>query len=97
MGAVVSAAMDDELRTHLDQLEAKITEARADGILDDTEREELRVLLEKVRTDLGEGVEADRDGLAEQLEESAVRFESDHPTVAAIIRSAVQTLTGYGI
>ncbi|MFP5578726.1 MAG: DUF4404 family protein [Acidimicrobiia bacterium] len=88
--------MDDKLRTHLDELEAKIAEARADGHLDDTEREELRVLLEQVRSDLGTG-EADREGLAEQLEESAVRFESDHPTVAAVIRSAVHTLTGYGI
>jgi hypothetical protein len=35
--------------------------------------------------------------LAQQLEESAVRFEGDHPTIAAAIRSAVQTLTGYGI
>lgn len=88
--------MDDKLRTHLDELEAKIAEARADGQLDDTEREELRVLLERVRTDLGSGA-GDRDGLAEQLEESAVRFESDHPTVAAVIRSAVHTLTGYGM
>ena len=88
--------MDDALRTHLDELEAKIAEARADGHLDDTEREELRVLIEQVRSDLGTGG-ADREGLAEQLEESAVRFESDHPTVAAVIRSAVHTLTGYGI
>lgn len=88
--------MEDAIHTHLDELEAKIAEARADGHLDETEREELRVLLEQVRNDLGAG-EADRDGLADQLEESAVRFESDHPTVAAVIRSAVQTLTGYGI
>lgn len=88
--------MDDELRTHLDQLEAKIAEARADGNIDEAEREELRVLVERVRSDLGSG-DADRDGLAEQLEESAVRFESDHPTVAAVIRSAVHTLTGYGM
>ena len=96
MRPVVSGAMDDQLRTHLDELEAKITEARADGHLDETERNELRLLLEQVRTDLGAG-EPDHDGLAEQLEESAVRFESDHPTVAAVIRSAVQTLTGYGM
>lgn len=88
--------MDDKLRSHLDELEAAIVESRADGRLDDAEREQLRVLLERVRTDLGAG-EADHDGLAEQLEESAVRFESDHPTVAAVIRSAVHTLTGYGI
>ena len=54
------------------------------------------ILLERVRNDLGAG-QADREGLAEQLEESAVRFEADHPTVAAVIRSAVHTLTGYGI
>ena len=88
--------MDDKLRSHLDELEAAIVESRADGRLDDAEREQLRVLLERVRADLGAG-EADHDGLAEQLEESAVRFESDHPTVAAVIRSAVHTLTGYGI
>ncbi len=88
--------MDDELRTHLDELEAAIVDSRADGRIDEAEREQLRVLLERVRNDLGAG-DADRDGLAEQLEESAVRFESDHPTVAAVIRSAVHTLTGYGI
>ena len=49
-----------------------------------------------MRTDIGADG-ADHEGLAEQLEESAVRFESDHPTVAAVIRSAVHTLTGYGI
>lgn len=96
MAAVVSAAMDDKLRSHLDELEAKIVEARADGHLDETERDELRMLVERVRRDLGKS-DADREGLAEQLEDSAVRFESDHPTVAAVIRSAVQTLTGYGI
>ncbi len=88
--------MDDKLRTHLDELEAAIVDSRADGRIDEAERKQLRVLLERVRNDLGAGG-ADRDGLAEQLEESAVRFEADHPTVAAVIRSAVHTLTGYGI
>jgi len=88
--------MDDQLRSHLDQLEATIAAARADGHLDDDERAQLRALLERVRADLGEGG-GDRAGIAQQLEESAVRFEGDHPTIAAAIRSAVQTLTGYGI
>lgn len=87
--------MDDKLRAHLDALEAKIADARADDHLDDVERAELRELVDRVRRELDEG--EDREGLAEQLEESAVRFESDHPTLAAVIRSAVQTLTGYGI
>jgi uncharacterized membrane protein YebE (DUF533 family) len=88
--------VDDQLRNHLDELEAAITASRADGQIDDDERVQLRELLERVRADLG-AEEADRGGLAEQLEESAVRFESDHPTIAAAIRSAVNTLTGYGI
>lgn len=91
----MSRSMDDKLRAHLDELEAKIADARADDHLDDAERAELRELVDRVRRELGEG--QDREGLAEQLEESAVRFESDHPTLAAVIRSAVQTLTGYGI
>jgi len=86
--------MDEKLRAHLDELEATIAAARADGHIDEAERARLRELVERVRTDLGDG---DRSGIAEQLEESAVRFESDHPTVAAAIRSAVHTLTGYGI
>lgn len=88
--------MDDQLRHHLDELEAAIAAARADGAIDDDERAQLRDLLEQVRADLGEA-EDDRSGLTQQLEESAVRFEGDHPTLAAAIRSAVQTLTGYGI
>lgn len=91
----MSRSMDDKLRAHLDALEAKIADARADDHLDDVERAELRELVDRVRRELDEG--EDREGLAEQLEESAVRFESDHPTLAAVIRSAVQTLTGYGI
>ncbi len=88
--------MDDQLRTHLDELEAKIAAAQADGHIDDAEREELRGLVERVRQDLRDA-DADTEGMADQLEEAAVRFESDHPTLAAVIRSAVQTLTGYGI
>ena len=87
--------MDDQLRAHLDELEATLAAARADGHIDEQERERLRELLERVRADLSEPA-GDRQGLNE-LEEAAVRFEADHPTIAAAIRSAVHTLTGYGI
>jgi len=90
----VSGLMDDQLRAHLDELDAKISEALADGVVDDVERAELRALIERVREDLGDG--SGEHGLSE-LEESAVRFEADHPNIAAAIRSAVHTLTGYGI
>jgi uncharacterized membrane protein YebE (DUF533 family) len=88
--------MDDQLRASLDELEATLAAARADGHIDEDERAQLRELIERVRSDLGVDDE-DRGGISEQLEESAVRFESDHPTIAAAIRSAVHTLTGYGI
>ena len=88
--------MDDQLRHNLDELEATIAAAQADGQIDDEERAQLRELLERVRGDLDDA-EEERGGLAQQLEESAVRFEGDHPTIAAAIRSAVHTLTGYGI
>lgn len=91
----MSTPMDDQLRAHLDELEATIASARADGAIDEEERERLREVLDRVRRDLGAG-EADRQGLNE-LEEAAVRFEADHPTIAAAFRSAVHTLTGYGI
>lgn len=87
--------MDEQLQRNLDELEATIAAARADGHLDDDERAQLRELVERVRADLG--AEEDRGTLTEQLEESAVRFEVDHPTLAAAFRSAVHTLTGYGI
>jgi uncharacterized membrane protein YebE (DUF533 family) len=88
--------MDDQLRASLDELEATLAAARADGHIDEDERAQLRELIERVRSDLGVDDE-ERGGISEQLEESAVRFESDHPTIAAAIRSAVHTLTGYGI
>ena len=87
--------MDDQLRAHLDELEATLAAARADGKIDDEERQRLREVLDRVRNDLS-SPERDPEGLNE-LEEAAVRFEADHPTIAAAIRSAVQTLTGYGI
>lgn len=87
--------MDDKLRSHLDELEAKIAAAKADGHLDDAERDELRELVARVRRELDE--ESDHEGVAEQLEDAAVRFEAGHPTLAGVIRAAVDTLTGYGI
>ena len=87
--------MDDALATHLEQLEALIHAARADGEISDDERAEIAALVERVRDDIA--AERGDDGLADQLEASAVRFESEHPTVASVLRSVVHTLTGYGM
>lgn len=91
--------MDAELRRLLDALNRAITESQADGTIDDDERSQLRELVARADALLDpEDVEADdHEGLREQLEEAAVRFEGRHPTMAAVIRSAVDTLTGYGM
>ena len=88
--------MDAKLRSLLDELQASIQRAEADGVIDDDERTELRELMDQLQTQLGES-EDEHDGLTESLEEAAIRFEGRHPTVASAIRSAVHTLTGYGM
>lgn len=87
-------AMDDKLRSVLDELQSTIVRAEADGVIDDTERRELRELTGKLDALLAEQSD---DSLVEQLEEAAIRFEGRHPTLASAIQSAVHTLTGYGI
>ena len=89
-------AMDEKLRSLLDELQTSIQRSEADGTIDEDERAELRELVHRLDAQLGEA-EGEQDGLTESLEEAAIRFEGRHPTVAAAIRSAVHTLTGYGI
>lgn len=88
--------MDDQLRAALDEVQSAIRRFEADGVIDDDERAELRVLVDKLDGILAEDDDA-HEGLVDHLEESAIRFEGRHPTVAAVIRSAVDTLTGYGM
>ena len=88
--------MDDKLRSLLDELQASISRSEADGTIDADERAELRDLVQRLDAQLGEPGD-EQEGLTESLEEAAIRFEGRHPTVAAAIRSAVHTLTGYGI
>lgn len=88
--------MDDKLRSLLADLQATIDESSADGVIDEEERTELRQLARRLDGLLAEP-EGEHEGLTESLEEAAIRFEGRHPTVAAAIRSAVHTLTGYGM
>ena len=89
--------MDDKLRAVFDELQSAISRSEADGVIDDDERAELRSLVERIDALLDEPGSDDHEGITEQLEESAIRFEGNHPTVAAVLRSIVDTLTGYGI
>lgn len=87
--------MDQELRTLLDRLDAAIDRSREGESVSDEQRAELTRLVEQVNARLHD--DEDHDGLVESLERAVVRFESDHPTLAATIRSAADTLQGYGV
>lgn len=87
--------MQDDLRAVMDELQAAIQRSEVDGVIDDVERAELRTLVDKLGSLLDDPDE--REGAIEHLEEYAIKFEGRHPTVAAVIRSAVDTLAGYGI
>ncbi len=89
--------MDDKLRSVFDELKSAIARSEADGVIDDQERAELRSLVQRIDSLLEKPGSGDHEGVTEQLEESAIRFEGNHPTVAAVLRSVVDTLTGYGI
>lgn len=88
--------MDDEIRGLLSELEDAIRRVQADGRIDADERAELRSLVEQVEGALGEPG-SEHHGVTEHLESTAVRFEGEHPTLAAVLRSAVDTLNSYGI
>lgn len=87
--------MDEQLRNALDEIQSAIRRFEADGVIDDDERSQLRALTDKLGTALEDADE--HEGLTDNLEEAAIRFEGRHPTVAATIRSAVDTLTGLGM
>lgn len=87
--------MDEKLRNALDEIQSAIRRFEADGVIDDAEREELRSLTERLDDALDDP--EDHEGLTDHLEEAAIRFEGKHPTVSAVIRSAVDTLTGLGM
>lgn len=88
--------MDDHLSRLLNELHEAIQRSQADDTIDPEEREELRGLVRSLEKVLA-APEDDHEGVVDSLEAAAVRFEGRHPTVAAVIRSAVDTLSGYGI
>lgn len=88
--------MEPELKDALDKLQAALARAEADNVVDDDERAELRTLVDRLGAVLADP-EEDHEGVTEHLEEAAVRFDGNHPTLSAMIRAAVDTLTGYGI
>ncbi|MDQ1491231.1 MAG: hypothetical protein QOJ23_3745 [Actinomycetota bacterium] len=84
--------MEEHLRHLRDELQAAI--GRTDEGHED--REELTRLQGAVESRL-EGGDDDSHGLVDWLEKTEIRVESDHPTLGASIRQAIQSLTATGL
>ena len=63
--------------------------------LDDESRE----LLQSIAGDVAGQTEAGQadEALTEQLQQQAIRFEQDHPTLAGVLRQIVDTLGRIGV
>jgi hypothetical protein len=83
--------VEEHLRHLRDELQAAI--GRTDESHED--REELTRLQGAVESRLEGG--DDEHGLVDWLEKTEIRVESDHPSLGASIRQAIQSLTAGGL
>ena len=89
--------MEQHLQHLLDELKGAIGRSK-----DEASREELTRLHGEVESRLRAGEADDEEGeehngLVDRLEKAEIRFETDHPSLGASIRQAVQSLTAGGI
>jgi hypothetical protein len=85
--------VEEHLRHLRDELQAAI--GRTDEGQED--REELTRLHGAVESRLEGGGDDDEGGLVAWLEKTEIRVESDHPSLGASIRQAIQSLTAGGL
>jgi hypothetical protein len=83
---------DDELRELLNQLDARLRDARS---LDADARRQLTNVLKDIERALARNEAGDTH--EPRLEALAARFESDHPGVAEVLRQIVDLLGKAGI
>jgi hypothetical protein len=83
---------DEDLRDLLAQLHARLGRAKS---LDGESRKLLTTVARDIETALGTGTTPKTT--LEPIEELAVRFETDHPAVADVLRQIVDTLGKAGI
>ena len=84
--------MEQHLRRLLDEISGAIGHT---GRHED--REELTRLHGEVEGQLERSDEKEQSGLVNALEKAEIQLESDHPSLGASIRQAVQSLTAGGI
>ena len=83
---------DDDLRELLAQLHARLGRAKS---LDGESRKLLTTVARDIETALKGG--STPKTMLEPIEQLAVRFETDHPSVADVLRQIVDTLGKAGI
>jgi hypothetical protein len=86
--------VEQNLRHLLDELKAAIRRTK-----EGDDREELTRLHGELESRLAGSSDGDeeRDSLVDRLEKAEIRFESEHPSLGASIRQAIQSLTAGGI
>jgi hypothetical protein len=83
---------DEDLRELLAQLHTRLGRAKS---LDDESRKLLTTVARDIETTLARSGAAKK--APERLEALAVRFETDHPAIAEVLREIVDTLGRAGI
>jgi len=88
--------VEQHLRHLLDELKAAIGRTK-----EGADRDELTRLQGELESRLAGSGQAEGDdehnGLVDRLEKAEIRFESEHPSLGASIRQAVQSLAAGGI
>lgn len=79
-----------ELKQQLQQLHATLAEHPQ---LDN----ESQALLQRIAADIDELQPEQQADLSERVQEQAVRFEQEHPTLAGVLRQIVDTLGRMGV
>lgn len=81
------------LREQLEQLAQEIESLS----IDDSRKEELQALLERVEQQLDQGEEAEPQDLMDQVEGAISQFETEHPTLTGILNRILVTLSSMGV
>ena len=84
--------MEPHLRRLLDELSGAIGRTRHRE-----DREELTRLHGEIERRLEGTGDKQQSGLVDALEKAEIRFESDHPTLGAALRNAIEVLSAAGI
>jgi hypothetical protein len=84
----------ESLQTLLGKVSERLKEA---GSVDTGSRELLKQVMGDIETALGSGAATVPEANASRLETLAVRFEADHPALAASVRRLVDLLAEVGI